>query len=365
MKTKTLLLLFLLISGMMSAQVKRVAILETVDKQNNVSYANKVILRNTLSRAITNTPGYEAYDRTDIDAIMSEHSFQRTGLVSNDQIKRLGEMTGANYILVAEAVQSGSKKLFVTAKLLDVETARTIITEMREIKIDNMQTGCDILAKKMFPGRKKDTHDEQFLQVSDGPQIVKHSKIDQRLLGVKKYSCGDVQMDQKALEGFLRNNSYDVYKRYLRGQSCIYAGWATMGVGAITMLIGGITFGISEKYAALKWDFVEKLNNEYGYNYADDRYSGFTKWTPDDKRSEYFYNALKFYNQKDADYDDWGRALLGAGGGIMAISVPLLGIGYGIKNNIYKHYNEHPNYEPVFTLNLQSNQNGIGLALTF
>ena len=120
MKTKTILFILLLISGMMSAQdVKRVAILETVDKENKVSYANKLILRANLSKAITNTAGYEAYDRTDIDAIMGEQNFQRTGMVSNEQIKRLGEMTGANYILVAEAVVVDAKTMFITAKLLD------------------------------------------------------------------------------------------------------------------------------------------------------------------------------------------------------------------------------------------------------
>ena len=129
MKTKTLLFILLLFSAMVSAQVKRVAILETVDRENKVSYANKLILRANLSKAITQTSGYEAYDRTDVDAIMSEQDFQRTGLVSNDQIKRLGEMTGANYILVAEAVVVDAKNMFITAKLLDVETARTIMTD--------------------------------------------------------------------------------------------------------------------------------------------------------------------------------------------------------------------------------------------
>ena len=109
MKTKFILFLLLLFAGMVSAQVKRVAILETVDKEDKVSYTNELILRQSISKAITNTPGYEVYDRTDIDAIMSEHSFQRTGLVSNDQIKQLGQMTGAKYILVAEAAKSDAK----------------------------------------------------------------------------------------------------------------------------------------------------------------------------------------------------------------------------------------------------------------
>ena len=40
MRTKTLLFTLLLFSAMVSAQVKRVAILETVDRENKVSYAN-------------------------------------------------------------------------------------------------------------------------------------------------------------------------------------------------------------------------------------------------------------------------------------------------------------------------------------
>ena len=61
MKTKVILFFLLFISGMLSAQVRRVAILEVVDKENKVSYANKLILRANLSKAITNTAGYEAY----------------------------------------------------------------------------------------------------------------------------------------------------------------------------------------------------------------------------------------------------------------------------------------------------------------
>ena len=81
MRTKFILFCFLLFAGIASAQVKRVAILETVDKEGTITYANKLILRSNLSKAITNTPGYEAYDRTDIDAIMGEQDFQRTGMV--------------------------------------------------------------------------------------------------------------------------------------------------------------------------------------------------------------------------------------------------------------------------------------------
>lgn len=215
MKTKTILFLFLLISGIMSAQVKRVAILETVDKENKVSYGNKLILRANLSKAITNTAGYEAYDRTDIDAIMGEQNFQRTGLVSNDQIKRLGEMTGANYILVAEAAVVDANNMFITAKLLDVETARTIMTDnvMMATNPEAIQEGCIALAKNFLATQNQllQIHlkllNQLLLQNSPAiastmtDVIVRNSKA-QKQLGVKEYTYGSVQMDEQELKEF-------------------------------------------------------------------------------------------------------------------------------------------------------------------
>ena len=354
MKTKLILLLMLFMSAGIYAEVKRIAVLETVDRQNQLSYNQKFILRESLVKAITNTPGYEAFNRTDVDAIMSEHSFQRTGLVSGDQIKQLGEMSGARYILVAEAIKADTKHLIVTAKLLDVVTARTIITEMMKISIQNMEKGCANLAKKMFPGGDK-SNVNNFVSM-DGPQLVRNQKIDQRLLGLGKYTCENIQMDQKALEGFLRNNSYATFKRYLRAQSCIKAGWAMFGIGAVTTLAGGASYVLSEKYYDIWSEMNLTLNKEYhshgGYSHSDDRV-------------KYLEEAENFYDDMHDLCYELGKGLLGAGGSMMVISVPILSAGYGMKNNIHKYYNKVPNSYPVFTLNLQSSKNGIGLALNF
>jgi hypothetical protein len=357
MKTKFILLLMLFISAGMYAEVKRIAVLETVDKEGRVSYTNELILRESLVKAITNTPGYEAFNRTDVDAIMSEHSFQRTGLVNNDQIKKLGEMSGASYILVAEAVYADSKHLIVTAKLLDVVTARTIITEMMKISTQNMEKGCANLAKKMFPGGDK-ANVNNFVSM-DGPQLVRNKKIDQKLLGLGEYSCENVQMDKKALEGFLRNNSYATFKRYLRAQSCIKAGWAIFGIGAVATLAGGASYALNEKYNEIRWEMTYTLAREYEYNYD------YGDFLPNDDRAKYLYDALNFYKQREYLCYYLGVGLLGAGGGMVGVSVPILSIGYEMRNNIHKYYNKTPNSQPVFTLNLQSSNNGIGLALNF
>lgn len=329
MKTKTILFLFLLLSGMMSAQVKRVAILETVDKENKVSYGNKLILRANLSKAITNTAGYEAYDRTDIDAIMGEQNFQRTGLVSNDQIKRLGEMTGANYILVAEAAVVDANNMFITAKLLDVETARTIMTDnvMMATNPEAIQEGCIALAKKLFGNTEPtSTNSPKTFKPTSTTKtppaiastmtnvIVRNSKSTQKQLGVKEYTYGSVQMDEQELKEFLYKNNTQAYADYMKGSKMLTTGWWLLGSG-LGAIVGGCCIGApigGGGGAAMIISF----------------------------------------------------SVIGAAA--VATSVPIVIIGKKKQNNSFdfNNYSLEPN-KPKLSLNLQTSQNGIGLALNF
>lgn len=330
MKTKFILFLLLFSTAMFAQEVKRVAILETVDKENKISYANKLILRASLSKAITLTEGYEAYDRTDVDAIMSEQDFQRTGMVSNDQIKRLGEMTGANYILVAEAVQVDHQNMFITAKLLDVETARTIMTDnvMMGTTAEDIQEGCKTLSEKLFSNTPTNKTSSKVASKASATQIpemsdveietemlVINSKSDQKLLGVKKYSYGNYQMDERAFREFLYKNHSRAYADYMKGKKLVKAGWWTMGAGSVLLLAGTIDYIIEE--------------------------SGF---------------------------DVFCFAVAPAA---LVTSIPLLSVGYIKRNRAYdlRNYSYTANYsmtnQPAVSLSIQSSQNGIGLALNF
>ena len=121
---KLLILLLLALSLIVCAQtdVKKVAILETVDKMGNVPYGVLLQVRSSLTYAISSNAGYEGYDRVDMAAITGEQNFQRTGMVSDEQIKRLGEMTGAAYVLIAEAALYDDQNIIIAAKILNVET---------------------------------------------------------------------------------------------------------------------------------------------------------------------------------------------------------------------------------------------------
>ena len=128
MKKAIVIFISLLFAVLAFAQtpVKKVAILETVDKKGDVSYGVLFQVRSSLTHAVSSSPGYEGYDRVDMASIMGEHNFQRTGMVSDSQIKQLGQMTGAAYVLIAEAANYGSQDIIIAAKILDVEKGTVI-----------------------------------------------------------------------------------------------------------------------------------------------------------------------------------------------------------------------------------------------
>lgn len=318
--------LFFLACVMMSAmltfaqETKKVAILEVVDRQGNVSYANKLILRSSLAKAITNTPGYEAYDRTDMDAILGEQNFQRTGMVSNDQIKRLGEMTGAKYVLVAEAAVVDASTMYITAKLLDVETARTEMTDnqMMGTTAKEIQRGSQELAANLI---KPAVASYSRQQVAKSGKMVKHeenliSKGVITKISNNEYRIGETKMDKKAYENFLYENCPQAWKKYKHGKNAVIAGWTLFGVGSAAMIIGPIV-----KY-------------------------------PD-------------WPNYDNPYVRSGDALLISGAVCILPGIISFSCGYALKANAYKIYNKTCAHSTPITLNLTTGKNGLGLALQF
>lgn len=146
----------LMLTGIASAQLK-VAILEPVDRAQNVSYGIKLLLRSSLTSAISNTPGYEGYDRVDMASIAGEQDFQRTGNVSDNQIRLLGVATGAAYVLVTEAAQYDATNIIITAKILDVESFGIISSAVlvSGFTAEEMEQSCSTLAARLLkPSRQ-------------------------------------------------------------------------------------------------------------------------------------------------------------------------------------------------------------------
>ena len=155
---KHILLIFMLMAFStmaMAQETKKVGVLPTVNRKGNVNEGVCLILQSQLAYAVTQKPGYEGYDRVDMGKIIDELDFQRTGLVSDDQIKELGKLNGVDYLLIAEVANYDINHVVITAKILNAETARLESTVPGEIASTNpkeMQESCMNVANMLLGG---------------------------------------------------------------------------------------------------------------------------------------------------------------------------------------------------------------------
>ena len=131
-------------------QTKKVAILEVTNPDSDLKSGDLIMIQATLTNAVTGMPGYKGYERTDIGQILGEHNFQRTGMVSDAQIKRIGEMESAQYVLASVAARMSNGNLAITAKMLDVETAEVSQNAVVQTTMEDLEKGCLELVGKLF-----------------------------------------------------------------------------------------------------------------------------------------------------------------------------------------------------------------------
>ncbi len=346
---RVFLLLTILVSALSSfaLETKKIAILEVVDKNNELSYYQKLMLRTRLAEEVNKAVGFEAYDRTNMDAIMGEHNFQRTGFVSQDQIRRLGEMAGAAYILVIEGALSGQGSLFVSAVVLDVETGKMVLTESINMPSseEGLIQGCAILAKKVFGklSAASNAYVQEAKRIQQEKEEAEEAERAKYYIYKHKntYTYMGSKMDKKAYVNFLKNNCPEAYKQYNKGTKTIIGGWCVFGLGLACVAGGGIEYFMAGK----NYKDVEK--RQYWELYTDDQKESLRK-----KRDQYY---------------TIGYAIMGVGGAITITSIPILAVGYSKQKKSVQTYNRNcssPKISPL-TLNLTAGPNGLGVAMNF
>lgn len=149
------LLLFIFIvtafSVVVTAQNKKVVVLETFDKEQNIPQTIAMMVRSDLTKVISSIQGYEGYDDVNVVEIIDKQVFDSLSLVE-ETIRLIGESTEANYLLVSEMVKYNETSIFVTAKILNVETGITESSEntLMGMTVQDIQHGCESLVKKLL-----------------------------------------------------------------------------------------------------------------------------------------------------------------------------------------------------------------------
>jgi hypothetical protein len=199
------------------------------------------------------------------------------------------------------------------------ETPSNIDTEL----LSNLETRLDSL--QLVQEQKIESLQQAQLAAQEKPLIVRHSKYDQNLYGIEEYSYGRTQMDKKALQLFLQENSPAAYKKYTQSKKLITAGWWMFGGG-----MGIFGSGMLMMFYGDRMKRLEEDNMVWDNIY----------WL--------------------------GVGTLSIGCSIVLSSIITLPIGYHRQNHAYEIYNyEQKKKQPQLSLGVQASENGIGLALQF
>ena len=147
-------ILFSILSLTAVAQTKKtVAVLDPICRDNTVNTFFRQMVRGAMESAVTNSEEYEAYDRSAFDLIQKEHAFQQSGVVNDSQIKKMGEMVGVDYVLVAE-MSSFEGYISLVIKILNVTTGKydKTVDDYTQLAPESVKQLCEKMVSTLFGG---------------------------------------------------------------------------------------------------------------------------------------------------------------------------------------------------------------------
>ncbi len=153
---KLLIILFSAFSFTVFAEDVVIALLQplTVQGSTDCDPFEVSMVRGELRKELGRHTGYQVVTRLDVDAILKEMGFQQSGMVNDAQRKRVGAMTGAQYICVS-TITRYSTQLYIEAYLVNVETGQMTnpVTQYAKIINDDystVRTSCNAMANEML-----------------------------------------------------------------------------------------------------------------------------------------------------------------------------------------------------------------------
>ena len=259
MKAKIFVVLFLSVLSLTVMGQKKIALLEprVGDGSSGVSGMERAMVRGELRKAIVNHTGYEAFTRADVDKLMREQSFQRTGMVSDDQIKKIGVMSGADYICVS-TLNKTNTEFYLEAYLVNVESAQisnpaSQYGELVGGKLANMLPVCQSLAQELLGtiapvvSKMNKEQPQQQTLVWNKPSPGVNGKGDKDISSDK---TSKKKPSKKTKKSIITNDKIGSVMTFPDGTR-----------GVVFYAEGGVGLAVSLNAAQLKWSTIDKRKN--------------------------------------------------------------------------------------------------------
>ena len=259
---KYIILFFILltIGGTVFAQTKKVA----VYVKGQDSGINKV-LGDRLVSAFTNNGEYIAVERTDsfLAELGKEQSYQRNGAVNDKEISSLGKQFGVQLVCVVDVLKIYGEN-YVSARLIDVETAEVVSAANQTSTLDSM---------------------DELLKVSNAikEELLSNKSAYDKEKEEQKTAITKAKKEKRENNPFIRKG-FNQYVSFALGNGVSYGGGNILGL-AFSGRFGG-RFGIEPHIS------IGLMSKKYSYYdpYTDPCY-GYSLRPVTDRKNMVSYNV--------------------------------------------------------------------------
>jgi hypothetical protein len=205
-------LIVILLGITAKAQEKKVAVF---DPAGEVEKYLKEIIREEISSIVVNTPDYTVLERQLIDKVLEENKFQMGGLVDDSQISEIGKRMGANYVFVTNITVIDGGNLYISYKMIDVQTARIEKqkTGQSSKKTNELIASVQKIVKEMFGTVSKTITEQNNIKTNevsswnpDGIEMIYVEGKRSGLTSIESFYIGKFEITQAQWKAIMGNN---------------------------------------------------------------------------------------------------------------------------------------------------------------
>ena len=103
----------------------------------NVSPGTGIIVANKVSQTLFDTGRFVVIERSAMEAILQEQSFQKSGCTTNECAVEIGKLLNVKLMFVGDVIRLGEgekREYTVSARVIDVESGRVIASKEQSCK---------------------------------------------------------------------------------------------------------------------------------------------------------------------------------------------------------------------------------------
>ena len=125
MKNALLFIIMFFPLALFANQMEKIAVFDPSFENSKIDEGSVIAVRELINQTVVNTGAYKLVERSFLNRVMQEQQFNNSGAVSDSDATRIGELAGADKIVLSVLTRAQTR-LLLSVKLIDVESAQII-----------------------------------------------------------------------------------------------------------------------------------------------------------------------------------------------------------------------------------------------